>query len=148
MISVNLLVLSKCLLQLSFSRPNKLFYSLKQPQRSLSYINSTQQIYAWPVLFCLAHLLSSHCKKCSTLQSIQKCSHYFSAVAGGAVWYLILLFPILPISFALDTWHLHNGLAPSPVYWDTGEVTMCERVCSCLFGCEGYICLSRPDLCL
>lgn len=31
------------------------------------------------------------------------------------VWYSILLFPIPPISFTLDTWHLHNGLALSPI---------------------------------
>lgn len=47
------------------------------------------------------------------------------------VWYSILLLLIPPISFTLDTWHLHNGLAPSPISWNAGWRWGGYSVCVC-----------------
>lgn len=58
------------------------------------------------------------CNKKKLLPSyILECSHYSTLVQlpREPVWYSILLLLIPPTSFTLDTWHLHNGLAVSPI---------------------------------
>lgn len=75
-------------------------------------INSSQWVYSYQSSFCLFHSAVFHRDKGFSLPTSWNALITVVQLPREPLWYSILLFPIPPISFTLDTWHLHNVLVP------------------------------------